>query len=265
MRKAFGNDLRHLDFESYKRYLTGFSRIRSVFWNSVSYYTELFHLDSERFIKNLIRLGEKNDNAYQVINDALNAASRLNHGTMPEVDWYFDDYSDAVRVHDALVAIKNRQDAERRARWDKDQAERLKKEEEKRIKVDEERKKYEYEDDNYIIRLPKNSNEIVNEGSTQRICIGSYTSKHACGDTNLFFLRKKSDPDSPFYAIEMKHDNVVQIHGFGNRWLGNNPEAIPTVIRWLRKHNINCSKEILTCTSIGYSSSRNYVAMPVVD
>lgn len=265
MRSIFGDDLRHVDIESYKKYLTGMSYIRGTFWRSISSYADELHFDAARFTKNLIRIGEKNPSIYNTAHDAMNVARSLQHGTIPEVDWYFDGYSDAVRVHDALVAIKNRQDAERRARWDKDQAERLKKEEEKRIKIDEERKKYEYEDDNYIIRLPKNSNEIISEGSTQRICIGSYTSKHACGDTNLFFLRKKSDPDSPFYAIEMKHDNIVQIHGFGNRWLGNNPEAIPTVIRWLRKHNINCSKEILTCTSIGYSSSRNYVAMPVVD
>ena len=265
MRTVFGDDLRHMDIESYKKYLTGMSYIKGTFWRSISSYACELNFDVVRFTKNLIRIGDKNAAIYNTVNDTLNTARGLRHGTIPDINWYFDDYSDAVRIHDAIVEIKRVQDAERRALWDKEQAERLKKEEEKRIKVDEERKKYEYEDDNYIIRLPKDSNEIVVEGSTQHICIGSYTSRHALGETNLFFLREKTNPDAPFYAIEMKHDNVVQIHGFGNRWLGNNPEAIPTVIRWLRKNNINCSKEILTCTSIGYSSNRNYVAMPVVD
>jgi hypothetical protein len=113
--------------------------------------------------------------------------------------------------------------------------------------------------------LPKDSNEIVAEGNKQRICIGGYTGRHASGDTNLFFLRKKSDADTPFYAIEMNNNSIVQIHGFGNKWLGNDPEAIPTVVRWLRKHNIACDQKILTCKSIGYSRSAEYVDMPVVD
>lgn len=265
MRRLFGNDLRHIDIESFKKYLKGLSDIEHHFWYSVSSAVEDFHLDGVRFIKNLIRLGEKNAQIYSTVNDAMNVAKRLRHGTRPEIDWYFDSFSDALRVHDALVEIKNRQDAEQRALRDMELAERLKKEEEKRLKVDKERKKYEYEDDKYIIRLPKDSNEIVREGSVQRICIGGYTSRHALGETNLFFLRDKNNPEVPFYAIEMNHDNIVQIHGYCNKWLGNNPDAIPTVIRWLRQHGISCSNEILTCKSTGYGRTREYVAMPVVD
>ena len=126
-------------------------------------------------------------------------------------------------------------------------------------------KKYEYEDDLYVIRLPKDSSEIITEGSKQSICIGGYTTRHANGETNLFFLREKSNPDKPFYAIEMNRNIIIQIHGFGNKWLGNNPEAIPTVIRWLRKNGISCSNEILTCTARGYGKVNEYIEMPVVD
>jgi hypothetical protein len=136
----------------------------------------------------------------------------------------------------------------------------------KREELDKERKVYEYEDDTYVIRLPKDSNEIIREGSVQRICIGGYTSRHALGQTNLFFLRRKSDPTTPFYAIEMDNTKrIVQIHGFGNSWLGNNPEAIPTVVRWLRKNEIKCEVKILTCKAKGYGAVNDYVPMPVVD
>jgi hypothetical protein len=79
-------------------------------------------------------------------------------------------------------------------------------------------------------------------------------------------LRRKDDEITPFYAIEMNNDKqIVQIHGFCNKWLGNNPEAIPTVIRWLRKHDIKCDQQILTCTAKGYGRTNEYIAMPVVD
>ena len=113
--------------------------------------------------------------------------------------------------------------------------------------------------------VTKDANEIVAEGSKQRICIGGYVSSHATGQTNLFFLRKKSEPDKPFYAIEMRSNTVNQIHGFGNRWLGCNPEAIPTVIRWLRKNKIKCTDHILTCTATGYGGNATHCPMPVVD
>jgi hypothetical protein len=113
--------------------------------------------------------------------------------------------------------------------------------------------------------LPLDGTEITKEGIAQHICIGNYVNRHSHAETNLFFLRKKSEPDRPFYAIEMNNDKtIVQIHGFGNRWLGNNPEAIPTVVRWLRKNGIKCSEHILTCTATGYGSNGHYITMPVV-
>jgi hypothetical protein len=203
---------------------------------------------------------------YRIVIDTMNQYAYLALGTQPTIDWYFDSCSDVVRVHDAVTALKVQQDAERRAAWDKTEAERRKAEEEKRKKIDEVRKQYEYEDDNFIIRLPRNGTEITNEGINQSICIGGYVSDHANGRTNLFFLREKSEPDVPFYAIEMGNDKVVrQIHGYCNKWLGNNPEAIPTVVRWLRKNGIKCSEHILTCTAKGYGSTAEHCKMPVVD
>ena len=66
----------------------------------------------------------------------LNGYNSLNTGTHPEINWYFDSYSDLVRAHDAIDDLKRAQDAERRAMWNMAEAERLKKEEEKRKKLD---------------------------------------------------------------------------------------------------------------------------------
>ena len=266
MRKIFGNDLTYLDIQSFKKYLKAceeWPRFRR--WSG-EYTFDSLDIDAMRFFKNLVRLMNKNEGIFTMARDTIEAYNRLEVSRRIDVDWYFDDVSDVIRAHDVLVELDRIQSEERRALWNMKEAERRKKEEEKRKKLDKERQIYEYEDADFIIRLPKDASEIVQEGSTQHICIGGYVSRHSMGDTNLFFLRRKSEPDKPFYAIEMNNSyNIVQIHGFGNRWLGNNPEAIPTVVRWLRKHDIKCSDDKLTCKSTGYCSTKEYVVMPVVD
>lgn len=266
MREFFDTDFVHLDNATFDKYFVAFESLCRMSWGEP--FRNLRHIegiDRKRFIKNAVRLGESENSIYGVINDTINDYVRLNMGTHPEIDWYFDSRSDVVRAHDAIGELKRAQDAERRAVYDTREAERLKREEKKRIELDEKRKSYEYEDDNFIIRLPKDGNEIVREGSIQRICIGGYVSRHSTGGTNLFFLRRKSEPETPFYAIEMNNTkSIIQIHGCCNRWLGNNPEAIPTVIRWLRKNKIHCDEKILTCASTGYGATAEYVPMPVV-
>lgn len=265
MRRVFGTDLRHMDNQSFEKYLVGFAILDNS-WTSITDLIErCLNVDMPRFLKNIVRIGEKNKRAYQLVRDTLGLFRWGWNGPVPEFDWYFEDYSDIVRVHDTVTTLKNEQEARRRALYDMEYSKRLQKEDELRIKLDKERKKYEYEDAEFIIRLPRDSQEIINEGSKQSICIGGYTTRHSIGETNLFFLRKKNDAETPFYAIEMNNNSIVQIHGYCNKWLGNNPEAIPTVVRWLRQHGIRCDDKILTCTAVGYRSTNNYIEMPIVD
>lgn len=267
MRKLFGDDLSAIDIDSFEKYLKGCISMKEcgTWGRSLMGYISQ-QPNTVNIFKNLVRLSRKEPRIFSIVFDTMKMIDDgLLRGAM-ETDWCFDDVSDALRLHDAVIELKRVRDEERRALYNLQEAERRKKEEKKRIEVDKARKCYEYEDDNYIIRLPKDYTEIIREGSMQHICIGGYTTRHALGDTNLFFLREKSRPEYPFYAIEMGNNkNIIQIHGFGNRWLGNNPEAIPTVIRWLRKNNISCDKAKLTCKATGYGQRNEYVDMPIVD
>ena len=266
MHLLFGESLSHLDNDSFDKYFNACIKIARHFWRPLENYVGIINVDTQRFFKNLARLSDKQENVFQMTNDTINAYQSLEYGTAPDIDWYFDDVSDLVRAHNAVTELHGLQMAERRARYSVAEAERNKQNEDKRAKIDEKRKEYEYEDEMYIIRLPKDLAEIVKEGSVQRICIGGYTSSHANGNTNLFFLRKKDNEDAPFYAIEMDNQkNIRQIHGFGNKWLGNDPDAIPTVVRWLRKNGITCDEKILTCKAQGYGRVNDYIAMPIVD
>ena len=117
-------------------------------------------------------------------------------------------------------------------------------------------KKFAYEDDEFMIVVPKTPVEIVNEGSFLHHCVGGYVGRVARGETNILFLRKKSDPYSSFYTIEVGNDNIVrQIHGLCNRWLGNNPEAIPFMVKWVKEKSITCDNVMLLTTAGGYCSN----------
>lgn len=258
MHIMFGNDLTPIGIDLFKEYLdTAAEMCRS--WAFRRAVTTQFADDMPRFFKNMSRLGKKDRSIYNVVGDAINAYKELYDDMRPAVNWYFEDRAEAVRVHDALDALRRQQDAMSRAQKLAHHASQC-------AKVDEERKCYEYEDAEFIIRLPRTLMEIVEEGQKQSICIGGYAETHAKGNTHLFFLRKKSEPDVPFYAIEMRTDkHIQQIHGKCNRWLGCNPEAIPTVMRWLRKNGIRCDTTILTCTATGYGRTQNYVELPVID
>ena len=265
MRKFFGDDLSHIDNDTFNKYYNMFLTIIQNHW-AFEDNMQALNVNYNAFYRNVMRLYTKNPTAITVLSDTMSLARRLDFGTCPEVNWIFDSYSELTRTHDALDTLQRAQQAERMAAYRMSQSEREKKMEEKRKKIDEKRKDFEYEDEKYIIRLPKNGTEITNEGLLQSICIGGYVDRHSNGHTNLFFIREKSNENVPFYAIEMNNSKeIVQIHGRYNKWLGNNPEAIPTVIRWLRKNGIQCRNEILTCKSTGYGRTAEYVPMPEVD
>lgn len=267
MRVVFGTDLSPIDIATFKKHFDAFCSICTNCYTLRRLKFSIPGLDIPRFFKNLVRVNDRcNGNIYTVVDDVVSSYQRLLPENRPEINWYFDTSSEIARCHDAIDELWRAQQAEAaRLRSLKD-AERYAAEDKKRAKLDEKRKAFEFEDGDYIIRLPKSSAEIVAEGLVQHICIGSYTTRHATGETNLFFLRKKSDEETPFYAIQMNNDrHIVQIHGNCNKWLGNNPEAIPTVMRWLRTHDIKCDKHILTCKATGYGRISDCVALPVID
>ena len=175
----------------------------------------------------------------------------------PEIDLQsVKSIDDIQRMHDALVALKVQQDAERQARYNEQKRIEMEEMKKKFDKLQEEREaKFNYEDDSFCIRVPKSLEEITAEGISLGHCVGGYLNKHASGDTNILFLRRKGMENSSFYTIEInKDDRVVQIHGSHNRWLGNNPEAVPFVYKYMTEKGFNFTTKMLLNKGAGYSA-----------
>lgn len=93
------------------------------------------------------------------------------------------------------------------------------------------REKLEFSAGEYIVRQPRFINEIVDEGKALGHCVAGYAQRHAQGTLTIMFLRKKSDPDTPYFTIEVsKHYKIVQCHGYKNDVTWNGGIAKPQEI-----------------------------------
>lgn len=199
--------------------------------------------------------GDRGNNVFKLLHDTIGLYNRFPASMKPDFDIQkVDSYSDIIRLHDGITALYNARQQEIADENNKEKEEKMKKLDEKRKTV------FEAEDDEFLIRLPVKLSEIIREGGSLNHCVGGYVDRHATGSTTILFLRKKSDKDKSFYTIEChgtdpkKGITVTQIHGQSNKWLGNNPEAVPFVLRWLRDKGIKCRDEIVLSTAKGYSS-----------
>lgn len=93
------------------------------------------------------------------------------------------------------------------------------------------RKVLEYSSGKLFIRQPKSIQEIVDEGRILSHCVGGYAERHANGKLNIMFLRKKSDPDTPYYTVEVSTSGkIVQCRGYKNNWVPNGGKVKPQTI-----------------------------------
>jgi NADH:ubiquinone oxidoreductase subunit C len=68
-----------------------------------------------------------------------------------------------------------------------------------------------------IMKLPGSSEELKREGMILHTCVGSYAEKVARGETMIIFIRQKTEPDEPYYTMEWKNNQIIQVRGKCNR------------------------------------------------
>lgn len=228
--------------------------------NKESHITPLTPEQDEKNRKNLLklmRLQEKtdkkglNENVFRIFSDAFNLFKQISNTNRPDIDLYAcKDVNELHRYHNMLIEINI---ADKEAR-NKEEQERLNKLAAKLY--DQRKEKFEYADDNFSIVVPEEMNKITKEGVYLHHCVGGYISRVAEGRTNILFLRKNEEINIPFFTIEVNnHNEVIQIHGLYNRWLGNEPDAVKFVIEWIHEKSIRCSVNIVLNKGQGYSAS----------
>lgn len=97
-------------------------------------------------------------------------------------------------------------------------------------------KKFEYQDGQYCIIAPEDMEDIVEEGVILRHCIHTcdyYLSRIQRDETYIFFLRKKCDPEMPWYTLEVEPSgNIRQKRTTGDNQNKDFREAVPFLTKW---------------------------------
>lgn len=88
-----------------------------------------------------------------------------------------------------------------------------------------------------IIRAAETAAEIINEGKEQKHCVGRYVGKVANGNSNIFFVRTKNEPEKAYYTVELILDSIgyhfAQCRGYKNRDMTE--EVQNFVDKWLKE------------------------------
>lgn len=96
--------------------------------------------------------------------------------------------------------------------------------------------KFAYEKGGILIRPCETPHEMTEEGIRLRHCVGTYLHRHANGTSNIFLIRKETEPDTPYYTLELSKglDRVVQWYGYeDNRTIPKDPAVKEFIGDWM--------------------------------
>lgn len=104
--------------------------------------------------------------------------------------------------------------------------------------------KYQYapKGSEFQVVLPKAPEDLANEGLVLSHCVRSYIPKVANGETNIVFIRKAEDVDTPFFTVEISNEGrIEQVHGSCNRNASSEPNLTDFVKKWAKSKKLIAS------------------------
>ena len=130
-----------------------------------------------------------------------------------------DFYKEHDRVYKEWQKHKDKCEAERKRRMDLEAKERMqlaKAAMSEIFKENEGTDAFSIKGKELVLVVPKDVKEIRAEGEALHHCVGSYVEDVAKGLTSIYFVRKASEPETPYYTMEFKNGRVWQCRGNRN-------------------------------------------------
>lgn len=85
-----------------------------------------------------------------------------------------------------------------------------------KLRITDVNKQYAIKFGGLVIRAAESSNELIAEGEALSHCVGTYTDRYARGETNILVIRKEIEADKPFYTMEIRNNEIIQVRGKRN-------------------------------------------------
>lgn len=90
-----------------------------------------------------------------------------------------------------------------------------------------------YSDESFVIEPLRTVEDFVGESTALNHCVKTYVNQCAAGNTNIFGLRKKSEPDTPYFTVNIDNNGkLIQNRGKNNCAPPN--EVKEFVTEWLK-------------------------------
>ena len=186
-----------------------------------------YHISAERlagYIEKQVKALKSSGNAvFTLYNDYLSMAKDLR---LPKTESVLFP-KNVQQEHDRLVQIKADRKHSKQNRQLK-----------KRVKILE---MLNYADKNFLIRPLRNADEFLKESSVLNHCVKTYIDRCAAGETNIYGIRKVSDPETPYFTLTLTNDARVTMN------LGKNnctaPQEIKSFVAKWQKAVVNKKKE----------------------
>ena len=140
-----------------------------------------------------------------------------------------------IDLHDKEILFPKDLTAAHNRTMEQVKFERNKADQEKFQKAVEKLENFAWSEGEFFIRPAREQMELMAEGKTLHHCVGGYIKRMAEGETAIFFLRKVSEPDKPFYTLELQKKRVIQCRTEHNASYDRNPDVKNFVDMWMEK------------------------------
>jgi len=95
-------------------------------------------------------------------------------------------------------------------------------------------RKYEFEAHGLFVRPALSSNELIKEGKALVHCVGDYADRYANGSTIILLIRRSSEPEKPYYTMEIKKRIITQARGLKNKSYESDEEVLKFVNQFIK-------------------------------
>lgn len=137
---------------------------------------------------------------------------------------------DLLRAHDRVAEERRIREEAQQAR---DRAEKNKKLQEAFAKQMEALAPLAWKHGGILIRPCGAPEELDTEGKTLSHCVATYKDKHVGGKTAIFFLRRATEPDKPWYTLELNLEDFTVIQNRGKCNCGRTKAVEAFEAAWL--------------------------------